>query len=289
MDTHDLRKGLHSKSESATLPAFTRTISAEGCTSKSENATLMPAFRALDTHDPRKGFIFRNHASEVLRLPRNQEPRSYEMLHWPRKIILKLKFQKCKPSQELSPSTSKHRIHGANSLRLPWFRNVSDPLQLPRKLTFRTSKCDDILALAMQNALHIRKRAWTLGKTMPSKCPRRKLCASLRSRNQHRISKRHSFADETRGSERAPQWAPGLYSYRENPSVRNTVREFFKNPSEMKNRSNFEPASLCFPIMVIYFFVGKCSFKTYLSCPYYFVFQSTNKKQIKTEHYYSIS
>ena len=65
---------------------LTRTISAEGCTSKSKNA-ISPAFRALDTHDLRRRFTFRNHASEVLRLPRNHEPRSYEMLHWPRKRI----------------------------------------------------------------------------------------------------------------------------------------------------------------------------------------------------------
>ena len=121
---------------------LTRTISAEGCTSKSETA-ISPAFRALDTHDLRRGLhfeikkcnftcipstrharspqrvTFRNHASEVLRLPRNHEPRSYEMLHWPRKRILKLKLQKCNPSQELSPLTSKYRIHGADSLHLP--------------------------------------------------------------------------------------------------------------------------------------------------------------------------
>ena len=74
----------------------TRTISAEGCTSKSKNG-ISPAFRALDTHDLRRGFTFRNHASEVVRLPRNHEPRSYEMLHWPRKRILKLKFQNATP------------------------------------------------------------------------------------------------------------------------------------------------------------------------------------------------
>ena len=42
----------------------TRTISANGCTSKSKNATL-PAFRALDTRDLRRGFTRRNHASEA--------------------------------------------------------------------------------------------------------------------------------------------------------------------------------------------------------------------------------
>ena len=97
---------------------WTRTISADGCTSKSEIA-ILPAFCALDTHDLRRGFTFRNHASEVRRLPRNHEPRSYEMLHWPRKSIPQLKFQKCSPSQELSPLTSKCRIHGADSLCLP--------------------------------------------------------------------------------------------------------------------------------------------------------------------------
>ena len=58
----------------------------------------------------------------------------------------------------------------------------------------------------------------------------RLLCASLRSRNQHGISKRHSCADETRGSERPLRWAPGLDPYRKNPSVWNTVwgTKYFK-------------------------------------------------------------
>ena len=124
---------------------WTRAISAEGCASKSEIATL-PAFRAMDTRDLRRGlhcetkkcnltsiprtrharspqrvhgFTCRNHASEVLRLPRNHEPRSHAMLHWPRKSIIKMKFQKCNISQELSPLTSKYRVHGADCLRLP--------------------------------------------------------------------------------------------------------------------------------------------------------------------------
>ena len=103
--------------------------------------------------------------STVLRLPRNHDLRSYEMLHLPRRLILKLKFQKCNHSQESSPSTSKHSIHGADSLRLSrktqsfeWhtpanvlatstkccachdFHQVSDSLHLPRKLTLRPSK-----------------------------------------------------------------------------------------------------------------------------------------------------
>ena len=45
----------------------------------------------------------------------------------------------------------------------------------------------------------------------------RPLCASLRNRNQHRISKRHSYADETTGTESVPWSNPGLYPYRKNP------------------------------------------------------------------------
>ena len=258
MDTHDLRRELHFEIRNRNFTSIPRTrhagspqrvalrnqksqlyqhsahstrrISAESCTSKSEIATL-PASRALDTHDLRRGFTFQNHASEVLRLPRNHEPRSYEMLRWPRKRFLKLKFQKCHPSQELSPLTAKCRIHGADSLHLPrktqsleWrtpanvlatsskycachdFHNVSDSLHLPRKLTFLTSTCDGFLAPAMQNEVHARKRARIAGQTMPSTLRKsgRQLCASLRSRNQRRISKRHSCADETTGPERVP-------------------------------------------------------------------------------------
>ena len=124
MDTHDLRRRLHFEIRNRNFTCIPRTrharspqrvalrnqktqfhlhsahstctISAEGCTSKSKNG-ISPAFCALDTHDLRRGFTFRNHASEVLRLPRNHEPRSYEMLHWPRKRILKLKFQNATP------------------------------------------------------------------------------------------------------------------------------------------------------------------------------------------------
>ena len=202
---HDLRRELHFEQRIALgnqksqfyqhFMWWARTISAEGCNSKSEIATL-PAFRAMETHDRGRGLHFstkkRNftsipctrHArspqtvhiskpSEALRLPRNHEPRSYEMLHWPRKSILKLKFQKRNPSQELSPLTSKYRIHAADSLRLPRktqsferrtpanvlatstkysvchnFHYVPHSLHLPRQLTFLTSTCDGFLAPA---------------------------------------------------------------------------------------------------------------------------------------------
>ena len=133
--------------------------------------------------------------------------------------ILNLKFQKCNPFQELSPLTSKYRIHGADSLHLPRktqsfechtpgnvlatstkyyachdFYNVSDSLHLPRKLTFLTSICDGFLASAMQNEVHVRKRTRTHGKTMPSKLRKsgRRLCASLRSRNQTAFLRRRN-------------------------------------------------------------------------------------------------
>ena len=256
MDTRDLRRGLHFEIRNRNFTRIprtwharspqrvalrnpnsqfhlhsvhsTRTISTEGYTSKSKNA-ISPAFRALDTHDLRRGFIFRNHASEVLRLPRNHEPRLYEMLHWPRNYILKLKLQKYNPSQELSPLTSKYRIHEVDALHLPhktqsfeWhvptnilatsmkycachnFLNMSDSLRLPHKLMFLTSI--RFLAPAMQNKVLVRKYIQISDKMISSKLwfPRRKLCASLRSRNHYRILKRHSCADKSTGSERIP-------------------------------------------------------------------------------------
>ena len=87
---------------------LTRTISAEGCTSKSETA-ISPAFRALDTHDLRRGLHFeikkcnftcipstrharspqRVHISKPCFRSTTPEPRSYEMLHWPRTTPLR--------------------------------------------------------------------------------------------------------------------------------------------------------------------------------------------------------
>ena len=89
LDTHDLRRGLHFETQKRNFTCIprtrharspqrvalrnqktqfhlhsahsTRTISAEGCTSKSKTA-ISPAFRALDTHDLRRRFTFRNHA-----------------------------------------------------------------------------------------------------------------------------------------------------------------------------------------------------------------------------------
>ena len=153
--------------------------------------------------------------------------------------ILKFKFQKCSLCQEaLRPQNMESMVripcacHGKciplNDTHLPtfWHRphNTAPATNfttcpvpctcMPCKLTFLTSTCDGFLAPAMQNAR-------TPGKTMLSKLQfaGRKLCASLRRRNQHRISKRHPCANETSGSERAPGWAPGLYPYRKNPSV----------------------------------------------------------------------
>ena len=95
---------------------------------------------------------FRNHASEALRLPRNHEPRSYKMGHWPRKSILKLKFQKCNPSQELSPLTTKFRIHGADSVHLP---------RKTQSFEWRTPA--NVLAMSTKYcACHVNSRFWPL-------------------------------------------------------------------------------------------------------------------------------
>ena len=93
---------------------------------------------------------------------------------------------------------------------------MPDSLRLPRKLTCPTSTCDGFLAPAMQHEVQCPK-TYTR-KTMPSKLrfPRRKLCASLRSRNQHRISW-HSCADETKP-------APPSERLNERPAFTLTVR-----------------------------------------------------------------
>ena len=184
------------------------------------------AFRALDTHDPRRGFTLRKHVPKVLCFPRDHDPRSYDMLHWPRKASSSLS------SKNATVLRIASMVHGADSLRLPRktqsferctlanvlatsakhctchaFHKVPDSWHQPCKLTFQTSTAADSRALRMQNALHVRRPARTPGKTMPSKLrfPRCTLCMSPRSRNQHGIPKRHSGADETTGTERAPQ------------------------------------------------------------------------------------
>ena len=124
----------------------------------------------------------------------------------------KVKVQKCDPSHEFSRFTSKYRIHGADSLRLPRetqscerhtpanvfatstkhcacheICKVSDSLHLPRKMTFSRLQCVEFLAPATQNALHVRKRARHLHESFvpEARKPRPPLYASLRSRNGH--------------------------------------------------------------------------------------------------------
>ena len=140
----DLRRGLHLEIRKRNFTS----IPGDQPQKALRNQKTMGAFHALDTHDLRRRFTFRT-------MPRNHDSKSYEILHWPRRSILKLKFQNCNPSQD-----------------------VTDSLHLPCK----------------QNEVHVRKRTRSPGKTMPSKLrfPGRKLCASLHGRNQHRISKRHS-------------------------------------------------------------------------------------------------
>ena len=108
MDTHDLRRGQHfhfrnrnftsiSRDGYARSPQrvalrnqksqfysyfvrWTRTISAEGCTSKSKIASL-PAFRAIDTHDLRRGLHFKIQKRNFTYIPRSRHARSPQRIH----------------------------------------------------------------------------------------------------------------------------------------------------------------------------------------------------------------
>ena len=156
------------------------------------------------------------------------------MLHWPRKIILKLKFQKCNPSQELSPWTSKHSIHGADPLRLPRKRQSFEWRRLANVLTttcpipgtwhansrLRSPNATNSLHRPSEN-LHghpvkrslrndeIRDANFVQACAVETDVEiwQRNLCASLR------IRKPKSTAS------RAPQPEPGLDSYRKYPQV----------------------------------------------------------------------
>ena len=59
---------------------WTRTISAEGCTSKSDIA-ISPAFRALDTHDLRRGLHFEIKKHNFTCIPRTRHARSPQRVH----------------------------------------------------------------------------------------------------------------------------------------------------------------------------------------------------------------
>ena len=110
MDTHDLRRGLHFETQKRNFTCiprtrharspqrvalrnqksqlyqhfarWTRTISVEGCTSKPKNA-ISPAFRALDTHDLRRGLHFEIRNRNFTCIPRNRHARS------PQKVALR--------------------------------------------------------------------------------------------------------------------------------------------------------------------------------------------------------
>ena len=125
MDTLDLRRGLHfairnrnftciPRTRHARSPQrvalrnpksqfhlhsahSTRTISADGCTSKSEIA-ISPAFRALDTHDLRRGLHFEIQKRNFTYIPRTRHARS------PQRVGLR------------NPKTQFH-LHSAHSTR----------------------------------------------------------------------------------------------------------------------------------------------------------------------------
>ena len=247
LDTHDLRRGLQFEIKKHNFTCIPRTRHARSPQKlhfeiKKRNFTCIP--RTRHARSPQRAHIskpcFRSTVpatkswAEVIRnaalatqmhppapVPKMQplsgiEPFDLKMytpwcgsLRLPRKTQ---SFEWHTPANVLATSTKYCACHD--------FHNVSDSLHLP-KLTFLTSTSDGFLEPAMRNDVHVGKRARTPGKTTPSKLRKsgRPLCASLRGRNQHRISKRHSCADETTRSERAPGLAPGLYSYRKNPSV----------------------------------------------------------------------
>ena len=106
--SHDLRKGLHFEIRNRNFTCIprtrharspqrvalrspkkqfhlhsahsTRTISAEGCTSKPKKA-ISPAFRALDTHDLRKGLHFEIQKRNFTCIPRTRHARSPQRAH----------------------------------------------------------------------------------------------------------------------------------------------------------------------------------------------------------------
>ena len=108
LDTHDLRRGLHFEIQKRNFTCIprtrharspqrvalrnpksqfhlhsahsTRTISAEGCTSKSKNA-ISPAFRALDTHDLRRGLHSEIQKRNFTCIPRTRHARSPQRVH----------------------------------------------------------------------------------------------------------------------------------------------------------------------------------------------------------------
>ena len=107
-DTHDLRRRLHFEIRNRNFTCIprtrharspqkvalrnpksqfhlhsahsTRTISAEGCTSKSKNA-ISPAFRALDTHDLRRGLHFEIQKRNFTCISRTRHARSPQRVH----------------------------------------------------------------------------------------------------------------------------------------------------------------------------------------------------------------
>ena len=107
---------------------WTRTISAEGCISNSEIATLS-AFLAMDTHDLRRRLHFetKNATLKYLHSAHSTRTISAEGSHFKTMLqkhsacreIMSRGHTKCCTSQDLSPLTSKYRIHGADSLPLP--------------------------------------------------------------------------------------------------------------------------------------------------------------------------
>ena len=171
MDTHDLGRRARLEIEKNQLyqhsARSTRATPPEGCIRESESATLS-AFRAINTHDLRRGPLCEITKKQVhqrsahsttrrarslqnfpmskprfrsVRPPRNHDSNSYKMLRWPRKSILKFKFQNCNLSQERAlqaPNIAPMLRWSCKTQSFAWrtpdkvLANVRKTLHLPR-------------------------------------------------------------------------------------------------------------------------------------------------------------
>ena len=226
MDTHDLRRGLHLEIKQRSFACITRTRHARSPHNGSHFKAMFQKHCACHEIMNRSHTKCSNgHAKASSSSSSKNATTLRNWATWPQNIgsgsimvrIPCARHVKCNPSNDTRLPTVWQCARNAapatifTTCRIPfachvnsrfWPSHVTDSLHLPWKRNSCPKTCTDT------------------GKTMHSKLrfPRRQLCGCLRSRNQHRISKRHSCANETSGTPRAPQWAPGLYPYRKNPS-----------------------------------------------------------------------
>ena len=97
MDTRDLRRGLHFEIKNRNftcIPCHRRVRSPQGVALRNRKTQLyLHSAHSTRTISAESSHVDTMLQKYILRLPRNHEPRSYEMLHWPRNSIPKLKFR----------------------------------------------------------------------------------------------------------------------------------------------------------------------------------------------------